>query len=59
MFFILSRIFSYVSSPWLYILAALTAAIFLKKKKAKTYAASTAAFLFLFFTNAPLYYAAE
>lgn len=59
MFFVLSRIFSYISSPWLYILAALTAAIFLKKKKAKIYAASTAAFLFLTFTNAPLYYAAE
>lgn len=59
MFFILSRIFSYISSPWLYILAALTAAIFLKKKKAKIYAASAAAFLLLIFTNAPLYYAAE
>lgn len=59
MFFILSRIFSYISSPWLYILAALTAAIFIKKKKAKIYAASAAAFLFLIFTNAPLYYAAE
>lgn len=59
MFFVLSRIFSYVASPWLYILAALTAAIFLKKKKAKIYAASAAAFLFLIFTNAPLYYAAE
>lgn len=59
MFFILSRIFSYISSPWLYILAALTAAIFLKKKKAKIFAASAAALLFLFFTNAPLYYTVE
>lgn len=59
MFFILSRIFSYVSSPWLYILAAMSVALLCKKRKIRIYAASTAALLFLLFTNLPLYFAAE
>lgn len=59
MFFVLSRIFSYVSSPWLYILAALTAAVFMKRKRARIFAVATAALIFVIFTNIPLYHAAE